>query len=422
MQRKSSYLQAVVKQFAKNPPNHNKDASALQGITLETSKIGEMSTQLSTRNSRRSTHGDYHNRKSISNTPQNKDNNQNSSPSPQLQQQMRKEKKFDINDFIALEENYEDLCKLTRKTFQNLNQMLRGFGSDEVKEYLDSIWDIDPSKKEPKDIFVLIELIFNVITRFYIELEDSLYVAKKSQQEVKDNNSQNRDYVLLLQKQEGEIRALTRENQQLKLSINLYQEKLKNSEIQSDLLANYAQKEMENIKQDFQFAINDLRQKEEDVEILKQELKNKTSQLESMEERLVSVFILEHKIKALGAKNAKDIEKTIFEYSEKLREMDKSSREALRKERQENESKVLDFRNKLNLLTMENRKLQLENKNRIQQLNDIIQEKEEYLQKKVGELQNIQERLALRNKEVYLIAQQKDKYGNITNSDSFYSK
>ncbi|EAR93022.2 hypothetical protein TTHERM_00448670 (macronuclear) [Tetrahymena thermophila SB210] len=421
MQRKSSYLQAVVKQFAKNPPNHHKDAAALQGLTLETSKMAEMSTQLSTRNSRRSTYGDYH-KKSVSNTPQNKDHHQNLSPSPLMQQQMRKEKKFDINDFIALEENYEDLCKLTRKTFQNLNQMLRGFGSDEVKEYLDSIWDIDPSKKEPKDIFQLIELIFNVITRFYIELEDSLYVAKKGQQEVKDNNSQNRDYVLLLQKQEGEIRALTRENQQLKLSINLYQEKLKNSEIQSDLLANYAQKEMENLKQDFQFAINDLRQKEEDVEILKQELKNKSSQLESMEERLVSVFILEHKIKALGAKNAKDIEKTIFEYSEKLREMDKSSREALRKERQENESKVLDFRNKLNLLTMENRKLQLENKSRIQQLNDIIKEKDEYLQKKVCELQNIQERLALRNKEVYLIAQQKDKYGNMTNSESFYSK
>lgn len=52
-----------------------------------------------------------------------------------------------------------------------------------------------------------------------------------------------------------------------------------------------------------------------------------------MEERLVSVFILEHKIRALGSKNAKDIEKTEFEFSEKLREMDKSNREALRKER-----------------------------------------------------------------------------------------
>lgn len=140
------------------------------------------------------------------------------------------------------------------------------------------------------------------------------------------------------------------------------------------------------IKHEFQFAINDLKQREEDGEILKKELQTKDTQIESLDERLVSVFILEHKIRALGCKNAKDIEKTIFEYNEKLIEMDKSSRDALRKERQENESKVVDFRNKINLLTQENRKLQFENKSRIQQLNDIILEKDQYLQTKVQAL------------------------------------
>lgn len=52
-----------------------------------------------------------------------------------------------------------------------------------------------------------------------------------------------------------------------------------------------------------------------------------------MDERLISVYILEHKVRALGCKNNKDIDKTIFEYSEKLKEMDKLSREAIRKEK-----------------------------------------------------------------------------------------
>ena len=77
------------------------------------------------------------------------------------------------------------------------------------------------------------------------------------------------------------------------------------------------------------------------------------------------MLILEHKIRALGAKNTKDIEKTVFEYNEKLKEMDKSSREALRKERQDNESRFADFKGKINILTIENRKLQFENKSRI---------------------------------------------------------
>lgn len=59
----------------------------------------------------------------------------------------------------------------------------------------------------------------------------------------------------------------------------------------------------------------------------------KESQIQSLDERLISVFVLEHKIRALGAKSTKDIEKIIFEYSEKLKEIDKSSREALRNER-----------------------------------------------------------------------------------------
>lgn len=46
--------------------------------------------------------------------------------------------------------------------------------------------------------------------------------------------------------------------------------------------------------------------------------------------------------------------------------MDKSSREALRKERQENENKFTDLKGKINTLTLENRKLQFENKSRIQ--------------------------------------------------------
>lgn len=45
--------------------------------------------------------------------------------------------------------------------------------------------------------------------------------------------------------------------------------------------------------------------------------------------------------------------------------MDKTSREAIRKERQENDKTFTDFKGRINLLNLENKKLNYENKSRI---------------------------------------------------------
>jgi len=39
----------------------------------------------------------------------------------------RKEKKFDLNDFIVLEDNYTDLIKIVKNYYRQINLMLKGF-------------------------------------------------------------------------------------------------------------------------------------------------------------------------------------------------------------------------------------------------------------------------------------------------------
>ena len=48
-----------------------------------------------------------------------------------------------------------------------------------------------------------------------------------------------------------------------------------------------------------------------------------------MEERLVSILILEHKIKSLGGKNKKDIDKLVFDYETKITNNSKYAQEQI---------------------------------------------------------------------------------------------
>lgn len=60
-------------------------------------------------------------------------------------------------------------------------------GSEELKEYLESLWDIDAEKKEAKDLLPILEAVFSVMIKFYNELEEEHFQANRSI-EMKDTN------------------------------------------------------------------------------------------------------------------------------------------------------------------------------------------------------------------------------------------
>lgn len=49
----------------------------------------------------------------------------------------------------------------------------------------------------------------------------------------------------------------------------------------------------------------------------------------------------------MGNRNAKEMEKVVFDNADNLKDMEKSSRDALRKERQNSESNLMEFKNRV---------------------------------------------------------------------------
>jgi hypothetical protein len=73
------------------------------------------------------------------------------------------------------------------------------------------------------------------------------------------------------------------------------------------------------MKNEFTFAIDLLAERESSLYILKDEIKHKNEVIRSLDEQLISILVLEHKISYLGNKHEKEIEKTYIEQDDRLK-------------------------------------------------------------------------------------------------------
>lgn len=116
------------------------------------------------------------------------------------------------------------------------------------------------------------------------------------------------------------------------------------------------------------------------MDVLKKELTSRDEKIGSLEERLLSVYILEHKIRALGSKSAKDIEKTVFEYSQKIGEIEKESRENLRREKEVTEIRESELKTHITELVRKNIQSNASNTTKAKLFNEILTDKDDKIQ------------------------------------------
>lgn len=73
------------------------------------------------------------------------------------------------------------------------------------------------------------------------------------------------------------------------------------------------------MKKEFIFAIDLLAERESSLYILKEEIRHKNEVIRSLDEQLISILILEHKINYMGNKHDKEREKSGVELDDKMK-------------------------------------------------------------------------------------------------------
>ncbi|KRW98343.1 hypothetical protein PPERSA_02120 [Pseudocohnilembus persalinus] len=234
-----------------------------------------------------------------------------------------------MRQFTDLEKNYKDLCNDVVQTYEFVNQIVHDGDIQEVQDFQKNNFDLSYKEKSPQTLLKLVQAMFRAFLKNKTEtsqlLDDALIKV--------DNDKNIQDYIHLLQKAEAENRQNIREKQQLKLSLESYQEKLKNSEQQNKLLAQYSQNEMEQLIKEYYKKHDDLKISNDEIQELQNMIKKLNSANESLEERCISIIILENKCRKLGIKFDDDMNRVKDQYGSKEKDIIRSYRETMKKDR-----------------------------------------------------------------------------------------
>jgi len=116
------------------------------------------------------------------------------------------------------------------------------------------------------------------------------------------------DYEFLLQKAEIDIKNHIRTEEELKLLVNSLTEKVEKYERNKGNLATNTINMLREVQTDNTDLIDMLKVKEQEVESLAKVLKQKDEVIKSYEERVLTITILDHKLKSLQEKHAREKE------------------------------------------------------------------------------------------------------------------
>lgn len=184
---------------------------------------------------------------------------------------------------------------------------------------------------------------------------------------------------------------------------------LKNNEIQANdkYLTGRFEEEILSYKNDYKKLLSMLKEKEEDIIGLNKTIEEKEDAIASLHDKLLSVVVLEHKIKEIDKKSKNEIEKNNNKWSQKIKEIENTRSYSPNffhriNDYEENKKKLeisMNLKELINRRVLDKKKIQIEKSN----------SQNSKLYKSINLIRNNQEKLkeslTEKNKEIYSLEQ-----------------
>lgn len=178
----------------------------------------------------------------------------------------------------------------------------------------------------------------------------------------------------------------------------------KNSQIEanSNLLAKQCDETIAGYKRDYMKLLRILKEKEQDIEVFEKKIARQEEVIASLHDKMLSVVVMEHKVKEIEKKFKQDLSKTEESKLRQIREIENT-----RKHSPNFYHRIAEFEKKNKGLELSLEQEKLQNKKIMQKRAEAIQEKNKLFLKFSNSLnaasfeqQKLQERITSKNKEI----------------------
>lgn len=136
---------------------------------------------------------------------------------------------------------------------------------------------------------------------------------------------------------------------------------------------------MEDLKKDQLDILDTLKQKETYIQDLLKYIEDYKQKVQSKDDKLLSINVLEYKIGGLEKKHEDELEELAKNSNKKIIEFEKISEETIKKEKMNLDHYIRSLKSELNKVTEKNKKIVYDNKHKIQLMEEIITKKEKII-------------------------------------------
>jgi len=247
------------------------------------------------------------------------------------------------------------------------------------------------------DSITMIEFIEKIIMGA-VNLSHNLAEIPRGTQLIRNDS----DYVIILQKLEEEILLLKQRQLEDEFVIEALKSKIDELQDHNNKIIEKSAQTAQSFKQDYYKLLTIIHELEYDISHLKDTIREKEAEIQAVNEKNFSIFVLEHKIKSLDQKYRKDVSKNKAKFNLELKHM-KDSRISDPNYYQRMhgiETQIHDLESKLYFSERKSQKIEEVKNCQVTGKN----EEKNFLEKKINELNNevfeLKEKIADRNKEI----------------------
>jgi DNA repair exonuclease SbcCD ATPase subunit len=182
--------------------------------------------------------------------------------------------------------------------------------------------------------------------------------------------------------------------------LEVSKKRLEELETQNKVLIEKTNHAIKDFKEDYTKLIDVVKDKENDIKELAKQLTKKDDMIQSLEERLLAIFVYEHKIKTLDSKYKKETSKLVTEYETKLKDLTDLQKNDpnLYREKMMTEERLHNYEKSLTQVEKEKEHFEKKLMKTVKNLNNIVNNKNEIIRKVKDQNLNLKEDLTDKNK------------------------
>jgi len=171
----------------------------------------------------------------------------------------------------------------------------------------------------------------------------------------------------------------------------------------SKIIAKQCDEAISSYKKDYAKLLHIVKEKEGDIEVLKKKISHNDEVVASLHDRLLSVVVLEHKIKEIDLKYQSDLNKNVELQQNKIREIQNTRKFSPNFFRriQEYENSKRGLEKSLEQKDLEKKKIMENKKIEIQEKNNLFVKVSNSLNSVNNEREKLKETISIKNKEIF---------------------